>query len=79
MSALPHDTSLPSSYTALLADRYDDWFAASNTDSTVGFLAALAKEGPPGPLLELGSGTGRVALPLAALGLTIEGLDASPR
>lgn len=78
MSALPHDTSLPSSYTALFADRYDDWFAASNTDSTVGFLAALAKEGPPGPLLELGSGTGRVALPLAALGLTIEGLDTSP-
>lgn len=78
MSALPHDTLAQPSYAALFADRYDDWFAASTTDSTVGFLAALAKEGPPGPLLELGSGTGRVALPLAAQGLTVEGLDASP-
>ncbi|MFF4168037.1 class I SAM-dependent DNA methyltransferase [Streptomyces sp. NPDC001741] len=78
MSALPHDTSPSPSYAALFAGQYDEWFAASNTDSTVGFLAALAKEGPPGPLLELGSGTGRIALPLAALGLTIEGIDASP-
>lgn len=78
MSALPHDATAPPRYAALFADRYDEWFAASTTDSTVGFLAALAKEGPPGPLLELGSGTGRVVLPLAALGLTVEGLDASP-
>ncbi|MFD5871667.1 class I SAM-dependent DNA methyltransferase [Streptomyces sp. NPDC060322] len=78
MSTLPHDATAQPRYAALFADRYDEWFAASTTDSTVGFLAALAKEGPPGPLLELGSGTGRVVLPLAALGLTVEGLDASP-
>ncbi|MFD6532125.1 class I SAM-dependent DNA methyltransferase [Streptomyces sp. NPDC060184] len=78
MSAYQYDASVQPSYAERFADRYDDWFAASTTDSTVAFLAALAKEGPPGPLLDMGSGTGRVALPLAALGLTVEGIDASP-
>jgi SAM-dependent methyltransferase len=40
----------------------------------VEFLAGLASEGP---VLELGVGTGRVALPLAARGLVVEGVDAS--
>ena len=31
-----------------------------------------------GRVLELGIGTGRVALPLAALGVAVEGIDASP-
>ncbi|MEU7759559.1 class I SAM-dependent methyltransferase [Micromonospora aurantiaca (nom. illeg.)] len=41
----------------------------------VDFLAPLAEGGP---VLELAVGTGRVALPLAARGLTVEGVEASP-
>ncbi|WP_262015865.1 class I SAM-dependent methyltransferase [Micromonospora sp. Mcm103] len=41
----------------------------------VDFLAPLAEGGP---VLELAVGTGRVALPLAARGLTVGGVEASP-
>jgi len=41
----------------------------------VDFLAGLADGGP---VLELAIGTGRVALPLAARGLAVEGVEASP-
>jgi predicted TPR repeat methyltransferase len=40
----------------------------------VEFLAGLAGDGR---VLELAIGTGRVALPLAARGITVEGVDAS--
>ncbi|WP_431045828.1 class I SAM-dependent DNA methyltransferase [Streptomyces sp. P1-3] len=66
-------------YATDLADRYDDWFAppAATTDATVALLARLAGSAPDGPLLELGIGTGRVALPLAARGHDVHGIDAS--
>ena len=54
-------------------DRYRDRFAES--EETVAFLAALRR--PDGPVLELGVGTGRLALPLAARGLEVHGVDAS--
>ncbi|WP_229076016.1 class I SAM-dependent methyltransferase [Actinoplanes sp. DH11] len=41
----------------------------------VEFLAALAGDGP---VLELAIGSGRVALPLAAHGIPVEGIEASP-
>jgi SAM-dependent methyltransferase len=41
----------------------------------VEFLAGLAAGGP---VLELAIGTGRVALPLAARGVAVEGIEASP-
>src|SRR4051812_6223006 len=41
----------------------------------VDFLAGLADGGP---VLELAIGPGGVALPLAARGLTVEGVEASP-
>ncbi|MEU1235035.1 class I SAM-dependent methyltransferase [Micromonospora aurantiaca] len=44
-------------------------------DPAVDFLAPLAEGGP---VLELAVGTGRVALPLAARGLAVEGVEASP-
>jgi SAM-dependent methyltransferase len=37
----------------------------------------LAELAGPGPALELGIGTGRVALPLAARGVEVHGIDAS--
>ena len=42
--------------------------------SAVEFLAGLAGDGR---VLELAIGTGRVALPLAARGIAVEGIDAS--
>jgi SAM-dependent methyltransferase len=44
-------------------------------DPTVDFLAELAGEGPA---LELGIGTGRIALPLSRRGVLIHGIDLSP-
>ncbi|MFN2132949.1 MAG: class I SAM-dependent DNA methyltransferase, partial [Anaerolineae bacterium] len=43
--------------------------------AAVAFLAELAG---PGPALELGIGTGRIALPLAARGIRVDGIDLSP-
>jgi predicted TPR repeat methyltransferase len=45
-----------------------------NTDAVVAALVALAGAGP---VLERGIGTGRIALPLAAHGLAVHGIDAS--
>ena len=52
--------------------RYADRFAEAAP--IVDFLAAM---GAPGPVLELGVGTGRLALPLAQRGLEVHGIDAS--
>jgi SAM-dependent methyltransferase len=58
-----------------MAEVYDEWFAVpSDTEDTVGFLSDLADTGP---VLELGIGTGRVALPLAQGGHEVHGVDAS--
>jgi SAM-dependent methyltransferase len=68
------------SYGEAFADVYDEWYAAiSDIDATVADLLALAG---PGPVLELGVGTGRLAVPLAeagrANGVHVIGVDASP-
>ncbi len=47
----------------------------TDTDDTVAFLAEVAGKGP---VLELGIGTGRIALPLAGRGVLVSGIDASP-
>jgi SAM-dependent methyltransferase len=41
-------------------------------------VAFLAQSAGPGPALELGIGTGRIALPLAARGVRVDGIDLSP-
>lgn len=65
----------PESYGDSFADVYDDWYGdVSDVAATVAGVAALAAGGP---VLELGIGTGRLALPLAALGLDVVGVDAS--
>jgi SAM-dependent methyltransferase len=67
-----------SSYGDAFADVYDDWYERiSDADSTVELLADLAAELAPLPVLELGVGTGRLAIPLAARGVQVVGLDAS--
>jgi SAM-dependent methyltransferase len=61
-----------------VAERYDEWdaasFAPAVVDPIVDFLAALAGDGAA---LELGVGTGRIALPLAARGVRVHGIDLS--
>jgi SAM-dependent methyltransferase len=65
----------PARYGDAFADVYDDWYDASfDTASAVDALAALAGHGP---VLELGVGTGRLAIPLADRGLAVAGVDAS--
>lgn len=67
----------PSTYGDRFADVYDDWYHdVSDVPATVARVAALAGD-PPGPVLELGAGSGRLALPLAARGLEVWALDAS--
>ena len=66
----------PAFYGDRWADVYDQRHADLDPAATAGFLAGLAGPGG-GRVLELAIGTGRVALPLAARGVTVEGLDAS--
>ena len=54
-------------------ERYSDAFSADTT-AAVSFLKELAGRGPA---LELGIGTGRIALPLAEDGVEVHGIDAS--
>ena len=63
-----------SAYGERIADVYDDWLRAVDPTEAVTALAELVGEGP---VLELGIGTGRIALPLAARGLEVHGIDAS--
>ena len=63
----------PETYGELIADVYDAWHAHMDPAGTVDVLASLAGDGP---VLELGIGTGRVAIPLAARGIEVHGVDA---
>jgi SAM-dependent methyltransferase len=61
-SQAQHPTPDPT-YGVVFADVYDEWYAnVTNVDDTVGTLIRLASGGD---LLELGVGTGRIAVPLA--------------
>lgn len=59
-----------------MADEYDALYAGHwETERAVECLSHLAGGGP---VLELGIGTGRLALPLRARGLEVHGIDGSP-
>ncbi|HJU65707.1 MAG TPA: class I SAM-dependent methyltransferase [Gemmatimonadaceae bacterium] len=64
----------PSAYGELIADVYDEWHGGHNA-AAIDTLHELARDRP---VLELGIGTGRIALPLAQRGLQVHGIDASP-
>jgi SAM-dependent methyltransferase len=60
---------------AAVYDEYEgEGFTAGDVDATVEFLANVAGEGPA---LELGVGTGRIAIPLAQRGVPTHGIDLS--
>ena len=63
-----------SSYDAI-ARLYDPWSRSVTED--VGFYVTEARRAVP-PVVELGVGTGRIAVPIAAEGIQVIGVDSSP-
>ncbi len=63
-----------SAYDAI-AELYDPWSVSVTED--VSFYVAEAKRAG-GPIVELGIGTGRIAVPTAAEGVSVIGVDSSP-
>jgi len=65
-------------FSGKVAERYDDarhpMFDPAVVGATVDFLAERARGGP---VLELGIGTGRIALPLSQRGIRVHGIDLS--
>ena len=73
MTPPEHD---PEAYGRSIGEEYDTLYDdVLDTDAQVAVLAELAEGGP---VLEMGIGTGRLALPLAARGLEVAGIEASP-
>ena len=69
----------PESFGEYNADDYDLSFQNPSQEETQETVAVLAELADGGSILELAIGTGRVALPLAARGLSVRGIEASPR
>jgi SAM-dependent methyltransferase len=66
----------PESYGEAIADVYDEWYPMdAEGESAVAFLFEASRGGR---VLELGVGTGKLAIPLAQRGLEVHGLDSSP-
>ena len=66
-------TYQPETYGESVADLYDDWYADYDA-SMIDMLAELTRDGRA---LELGIGTGRVALPLSQHGIEVHGIELS--
>lgn len=61
----------------LNAERYDALYEEAMLKETYDSVETLAELAGGGKVLELAIGTGRVALPLAARGLSVQGIEAS--
>lgn len=69
------------SYGEAFADVYDEWYGdITDVEATVDALARLSALDPSLPIVELGVGTGRLAVPLADLvhPTPVIGIDSSP-
>jgi SAM-dependent methyltransferase len=66
-------------YGDLWADTYDERHLAPLAEDTEAAVSFLKEAAGDGPVLELGVGTGRVALPLAEARVEVHGIDASER
>lgn len=61
-----------------IAEIYDEWSGVpEDVEATVAFLYGLLDSGRSPKALELGIGTGRIALPLAHTGIEVHGIDTS--
>jgi SAM-dependent methyltransferase len=58
-----------------IARLYDPWSQSVVED--VAFYVEEASRAAPGPVVELGVGTGRIAVPVAAAGISVIGVDSS--
>lgn len=65
----------PESYGDAIADVYDEWYPSDEEASAA--VELLLAESRGGRVLELGVGTGKLAIPLADHGLEVHGVDAS--
>ena len=69
---------LESTYGDRIAEVYDEMYAhLGSPERVVPMVDMLAELAKSGPALELGIGTGRIALPLAARGVEVHGIDSS--
>ncbi len=66
-----------STYGEAFADVYDDWYTATLGDRSAFAAMAFGLAVADLPILELGIGTGRLAVALAAAGLHVVGVDTS--
>ena len=66
----------PSAYGRHWANDYDELFEGRDDPAAV--VGLVSRVVPEGPILELGVGTGRLAMPIAASGRRVTGVDASP-
>jgi SAM-dependent methyltransferase len=64
----------PDAYGESVAGVYDEWYADLDPHA----IDALAELARGGRALEMGIGTGRIALPLSAKNVEVHGIDASP-
>jgi SAM-dependent methyltransferase len=71
------DDYTDATYGDRIAGIYDERYMESFEADTAGAVAFLRPLAGDGPALELGIGTGRVAIPLAAEGIEVRGIDAS--
>jgi SAM-dependent methyltransferase len=74
--SLQHPRRDPAAYGDRHAPVYDRIYGSRFApEAAVGTLAAAGRDGG---VLELGAGTGRLAIPLAARGIRVDGIEASP-
>ena len=62
-----------STYGEQIAEVYDDWYPGLDQE----MISTLVELSQGGRALELGIGTGRIALPLHQAGIEVRGIDAS--
>ncbi|RSM43599.1 class I SAM-dependent methyltransferase [Amycolatopsis balhimycina DSM 5908] len=67
----------PETYGTASAEDYDDFYT-DREDEVAATAAALCELAGPGPVLEIGVGTGMVAEAIASRGFDVVGVDSSP-
>ena len=77
LARMADDDYSEATYGDRVAEIYDDEYLGPFAEDTAGAVSFLKELAGDGPALELGIGTGRIALPLAGAGVEVHGIDAS--